>query len=40
MNLCDDCNIVFEGKRRECPLCEANKEIEELKIELENKENK
>ena len=38
MQLCDDCNIVYEGRRKECLLCEAKKEIEDLKKELEDKD--
>jgi len=33
MDYCGSCDIAYEG--RNCPLCEAIEEIEELKKEIE-----
>jgi len=37
MNYCNSCDIVHE--KRDCPLCEAKTEIEELKKEIERLNN-
>jgi hypothetical protein len=37
MNYCDKCDIAYE--ERNCPLCEAKKEIEQLNKEIERLNN-
>jgi anaerobic ribonucleoside-triphosphate reductase len=34
INYCNSCDIAFE--ERDCPLCEANKTIEELRKEIDS----
>jgi rubrerythrin len=37
MYYCNECDIAYEG--RDCPLCEALKEIEQLNKEIERLNN-
>ncbi len=37
MNYCKDCDIAYEEK--DCPLCEAKKEIEELEKQIDDLNN-
>ena len=36
MNLCNQCNIVYD--ERKCPLCDAKEKIEALEEQIDNSE--